>query len=409
MNLGIKSVGSYLKSKLSLRDPDGWEEKGMRSHTGEAVTAQAVNGLDTVWACVNLLAGTVGSLPLGVYQKTGRLLEPATDHPLYNVLGMSPNFDLSADEFIEFLGASIELRGNAYSEIKRNPSGAVIALDPIQPDTVTTRRNAKGQIEYRWIDESGKQRVEVDEKIWHIRGPFGTALGGKSAIQICKNTFGSAIAGEKAAGSVFRNGLATVGGVKMDKALNRKQRRELRENMREDYSGAKNAGTPMILDNGLDWVSISLSPEDLQLLSSRKYSVVQICRIFGVPPHLVQHTEGNTTLGTSITEQTLGFEKFSLRRRIKRIEGSAEKQLLTPAEYAAGFRIKFNLDGLLRADPKGRMDYYERGLRNGMFTINWTREKENLPPVPGGDQVRVQMQNVLLVDADGKITNPGDE
>jgi len=409
MKLDLKSVGGYLKSKLSLRDPEHWEEKGSRSHTGEAVTPAKIEGLGTVWACVNLLAGTVGSLPLGVYRKNGRLLQAVPEHPLYNILGFSPNFDLSADEFIEFLEASLELRGNSYAEIKRNTAGRIIALDPIMPDTMSTRRTSRGQIEYRWTDENGKRRVEVDEKIWHIRGPFGTALGGKSPLTVCRNAFGSALASEKAAGSVFANGLATVGGVKMDKALNKKQRKELREHLREDYSGAKNAGTPMILDNGLDWVSISLSPEDLQLLTSRKYSVVEICRIFGVPPHLVQHTEGNTTLGSSISEQTLGFEKFSLRRRLKRIEGAAEKQLLTPEEYASGLRIKFNIDGLLRADPKGRGEYYEKGLRNGYLTINEVREKENLPPVEGGDMPRVQMQNVLLVDADGNITKPGDE
>lgn len=408
MKLSVKSFTSYVRTKLSLRDPENWTEKGARSHSGEAVTPANVVGLSTVWACVTLLAGTTGSLTLGVYKKNGRVLEAATDHPLYNILAVDPNYDQAADEFWEFMQAAIELRGNAYAERKRGVLGNLVSLDPISPEKMETRRLATGEIEYRWIDDAGKQRIVTDKDMLHIRGPMGTPLGGKSCLAACANVFGGAIAADKSSQRAFRNGVSTGGGVEMDKALNPKQRKELREHLRDDYSSATNAGTPMILDNGLKWKSISLSPEDLQMLETRKFSVEEICRIFGVPPHMVQHMEGNTTLGSSISEQTLAFVKFSLRRRLKRIEKALQKQLLTPADKAAGIRIKFDLRGLLRGDDKGRAEYYERGIRNGYMTINEVRELENLPPVDGGDEVRVQMQNVLLVDADGNVTKQGD-
>lgn len=396
MKLNIKSFAGYVKTKLSLRDPDHWAEKGSSSHSGEAVTPANVVGLSTVWACVTLLAGTTGSLTLRVYKMNGAILEPATKHPLYNILSVDPNYDQAADEFWEFMQASIELRGNAYAERKRGVMGNLVSLEPIMPEKVSTSRLRTGEIEYRWIDDAGKQRIETDKNMLHIRGPMGTPLGGLSPLTACAQVFGGAIAADKSAQRSFRNGISTGGGVEMDKALNAKQRKELRENLRDDYSSATNAGTPMILDNGLKWKTISLSPEDMQMMETRKFSIEEICRIFGVPPHLVQHMEGNTTLGSSISEQTLGFIKYTLRRRLKRIEKALEKQLLTAADKAAGIRIKFDLRGLMRGDDKGRAEYYEIMLRNGVYSINQVKELEGLPPVEGGDESRVQMQNVTL-------------
>ena len=391
------------------RDPDHWAEKGSRSHTGENVTPAKVAGLSAVWACVTLLSGTVGSLPIRVYQNNNGILEPATNHPLYKIVSVDPNFDQAADEFWEYMQASIELRGNAYAEKKKGVAGNVVALEPVSPEIMSVRRLDNGSLEYRWTSSNGELKVRTDEDMLHIRGPMGTPLEGKSPLSACTNVFGNAIAANKSAGRSFNSGIATGLAVKLDKALNPKQRKDLREHLRNDYAGAINAGTPMILDNGLDATTISLSPEDLQMLETRKFSVVEICSIFGVPPHMIGHTEGNTNLGSSISEQTLAFVKFTLRRRLKRIEKSLEKQLLTPADRVAGIKIKFDLRGLLRADDKGRAEYYERGLRNGYMSINEVRAQENLPPVEGGDDVRVQMQNVLLVDANGNVTKQGDE
>lgn len=396
MKISVKSLTGYIRTKLSLRDPDHWASKNSASDTGEIVTPGNVTGLAAAWACITLLSGTTGSLPLVVMKPEGNVLVPATDHPLYKVLAIDPNYDQASDEFWEYMQASIEIRGNAYAERKWGAAKNLIALDPIRPDIVQTRRLESGEIEYRWTGSDGKPRVRLDKDMLHIRGPMGSPLGGASPISACKNVFGVALAADKSAGRAFKNGISVIGGVKMDKALNPKQRKLLRESLRDDYSGAVNSGTPMILDNGLDWKQISLSPEDMQMLETRNFSVEEICRIFGVPPHLVQHMAGNTALGSSITEQTLAFVKFSLRRRLKRIEKSVQKQLLSPADKAAGIRIKFDLRGLMRADDKGRAEYYEIMVRNGIYSINDCRELENKSPVPGGDEPRVQMQNVTL-------------
>lgn len=406
MKLSLKSFVSYMAVKLSLRDPENWREPGARSTSGEAVTPNSALGHATFWACVNLICGTIGSLTCQVTETIDGTTLPATSHPLYNLLRSSPNYDQTGVDFWEYMSASLEIHGSAFAEIKSRETGAITSLIPLRPDLVNVTRRADGTIVYRWY-ENGVENVATDDKILHIRGPFGNPLGGASTLAICRNSIGNAIATDKAAGAVFQNGMRPSGAIKMEQALTKEQRKETEELLEAKYVGAMNAGRPIILDNGLDYAQISLSPEDAQMLDSRRFSVEEICRIFGVPPHMVGHTENSTSWGSGIDKQTIGFQKFTLRRRLKRIEAALEQQLLTPADRARGIGIKFNIEGLLRADPEGRAKFYESALRNGWMNVNQVCKLENLPPVPGGDVNRVQAQNIPLVEADGlKIGGP---
>jgi HK97 family phage portal protein len=128
-----------------------------------------------------------------------------------------------------------------------------------------------------------------------------------------------------------------------------------------------------------------------------------VCRIFGVPPHMIGHTEKNSSWGTGIEQQTLAFQKFALRPRLKRIETALEQQLLTPEDIVTGVSIQFNLEGLLRGDSGARTAFYASGLQNGWLTINEVRAREGLPPVTGGNVPRMQMQNVPITEAGGKV------
>ena len=128
---------------------------------------------------------------------------------------------------------------------------------------------------------------------------------------------------------------------------------EVDEMIQEKYAGAMNAGRPLILNHGMKYESITMNPEDAQMLESRAFSVEEICRFFGVPPFMIGSTQKSTVWGTGLEQQTLGFQKFTLRRRFKRIEMALEKQLLTAADRARGVTIEFNLDGLLRGDSAG--------------------------------------------------------
>ncbi len=357
-------------------------------------SAAAAVGLTSTWACVSFWAGNIASLPIAIQRKGANgVAVDDTSHWLYWLLHDSPNYDQSAYDFWEFMVASIELRGNAYAEIGRNDSGAIISLTPIAPDTMSVARLKGGDLLYRWVDAEGPRR-EIQTEIFHVRGFGGTALGGVSPLAACRQAFTSAVATDRAASTMFANGARPSGVLSTDKVLTGDQRPTLEGLLQEKFVGSVNAGRPMLLDNGLKWEQLTIDPRDAEMLESRRFSVEEICRVFEVDPHLVGQTQGNTSLGSSISEQTRSVLTFKLRKRLKRIEGALNKQLLTPADRRAGVSIKFNVEAFLRADSLSRAQYYD--IMQQFMTKNEVRALEGLPPVDGGDVLMAQMQDIPL-------------
>lgn len=410
--LGLERDGGERKDVIAWRGGVASTENEANFVTNQVTVAEAADyralssgnaiGLAATWACVNLLAGTIASLPLMVYRTDARgVRKVARDHPLYFILHTSPNYDQTTVDFWEYQVAGIELQGNAFALMEKRGDGSIISLTPVRPDLVKAKRRSNGEIEYRWT-EDGQQRVVNGPDMLHIRGPLGNPLGGASALSVCRPSFDSAIHADRASATVFANGIQPSGIFSTDPSisLNKDQRREFDDHLRERFIGARNAGRPLLLDRGMKWQALSINPEDAQMLESRKFGVEEICRIFGVPPHMIGHTESSTSWGTGLEQQTLGFVKFSLRRRLKRIEMALEKQLLTREDRLNGITIEFNLEGLLRGDSASRAAFYQSGLQNGWRTINEVRALENLEPVEGGDVPRMQMQNVPLTGAE---------
>lgn len=403
MNI-LGTIGNAIR-RLSLTSADVSLEAGRTGDAGETVTENSAMSLSAVWACVNLLSGTISSLPLMVYRRgKDGARTVAADHPLYRLLHDRPNYDQTALDFWDFICGSIELWGNAYARIERSGS-RITALVPIQPDCMTVRRLTSGTLEYRW-SANGKSFVGTDKTVLHIRGPGGNPLGGMSTLDFGRHTFSLARAAEKTVGTTFQNGLRPSGVLKFDKFLTPDQRQIARDEIAAKV-GADRSGRPLILEGGSAWQQLTINPKDAQMLESRGYSVEEICRYFGVPPFMIGHTEKSTSWGTGIEQQTLGFQKFTLRRRLKRIEQALAQQLLTPVEIADGLSFEFNIEGLLRADSAGRAAFYLTMTNMGAMTINEVRALENLPPVEGGDVPRMQMQNVPITQNAGIGHNGG--
>lgn len=360
---------------------------------GVPVNETTVLNLSAAWACVNLLAGTIASLPLMVYRTDpngDRAV--AKDHPLYRVLHDSPNLDQTAMDFFEGGVAALELRGNMHARIGRL-GDRIVSLSPIARPSV--RRTSSGALRYSW-SEDGKHYDEPAENVLHVRGFGGSPLGGLSTIAFGRQVFGVSSAAHLSAARTFRNGARPGIILSFKEWLKKEQRDPLEKALEDKFTGAINDGRPFVAEGGSTVQTLGFSPEDTQLLASRGFGVEEVCRFFGVPPHMVGHTEKSTSWGTGLKDQTEGFVKFALRKRLKRIEQAVMKQLLTPADRAAGIVVEFNLEGLLRGDSEGRASFYESGLRNGWTTINEVRRREGLPPVEGGDVPRMQMQNVPI-------------
>ena len=366
---------------------------------GEVVTPRASLGLSAVWACSNLISGTLSSLPFELTLATdGGVAKAATDHPLHSVIYESPNFDQTALDFWDFMNLSIELWGNAYASVVRE-GRRIVALYPIKPDAMVVRRLANGPLEYRWTD-GGKSYTQLDRNVLHIRGPGGNALGGMSTLSFGLQAFSSALAADRAAASMFKNGLRPSGIIAFKEWLNPSER-ERAGSLVEKYVGAVNSGKPFIVEGGMQYSHLSISPEDAQMLETRQFSVEEICRFFQVPPALIGHAGSSTAWPTSVDQQVLMFTKFYLRRRVKRIEQAVRKQLLTPEDRAKGYSPRINMDGLMRGDSSSRAAFYQTMTQIGAMTINEVCDIEGLPRKPGGDVPRVQMQNIPITQTEG--------
>lgn len=390
-----KAMG-FVVTRLSLVHREGWPIEN--STAGEPVTAASVMGLSAAWSCVNVIAGTLGTLPFEVWRTNPRtgFPEAAPGHWL-SILLRRPNLEQTRIDLLEYMSVSLELRGNAYVRKGRlTDAGRIVSLTPINPDDVYVYRDRNTRmIRYRVRDDRGQVEELTAREIWHVRGPGGDPLGGMSTIAFGRNSFGLSQALDKAASSTFRNGVKPSGVLSFQDWLTEPRRRDARKEI-DGFKGAAEAGRPLVLEGGVTWQQLSFAPEEAQMLQSRNFGVEETCRWFGVPPVLAGHTEKVSAWGTGILEITQGWVKYGLRRRIKRLEMSGDQDLLSAQELGEGYFLRYNLDALLRADSAGRAKFYEIMTRAGLMTINECRKLEGLPPVPGGDVPRMQSQNVPI-------------
>lgn len=381
--------------------PEFWAngvQAGGAGMAGEVVTASSAMALSAVWGCANLISGTISSLPFEMHRRGSSGMSGVADqHPLHGVIYESPNFDQTALDFWDYLCLSLELWGNAYARVERS-GDRVVALYPVQPEAMTVTRLSTGALDYRW-SQDGRYFQRSDRDVLHIRGPGGDPLGGMSTLKFGREAFSSALAADRAAGGMFKNGLRPSGVIKIKEWLTPEQRALTDQRLAEKYMGAVNAGRPFVAEGGMEYQHISISPEDAQMLETRQFGIEEICRFFGVPPVMIGHSGASTAWPTSVEQQMITFQVYTLRRRIKRIEQAVSKQLLTAEDRAAGFSARFNLDALLRGDSASRSAFYGAMSQIGAMTINEIRARENLPPVPGGDVPRMQMQNVPITQA----------
>jgi HK97 family phage portal protein len=387
------------RTKLSIDDPNGWDLG--TSSAGKSVHPNNAMQLATAWSCVRLLSETVGTLPIAIYRRSADgSKEAIPEHPLYRLLHDSPNADQTAAEFWEAKVAGLCLWGNGYAE-KRFAGARLTSLEEMRPDCTGVRRDNNGARVYDFNDR-GRTETLPEEKVFHLRG-FGVGGdAGLSPISYARETLGTAMAAEEAAGKLMANGLQQPLVIDSGKArLDREQRKDLTA-LFSKFAGSSNAGKVIVLEQGMKPVSLAFNPDDAQLLETRAFHVEEICRWFRVPPFMIGHTEKTTSWGTGLEQQMIGFLTFSLRPYLARIEQAAKKQLLSPADRAAGVYIEFSIEGLLRADSAARADYLSKKLQNGSLMPNEWRALDNQPPVPGGDQLFVN-STLVPMDRAGQV------
>lgn len=385
----------WLGIPIHLTDGNFWAMWfGQQSVSGELVTETTALRLSAVWGCVRLIAGAIATLPLNLYEKKGTGRRLATDHPLFPLLKMQPNADMTAVQFWEAFIVSMLLPGNGFAQKMRRGDGALTALELLLPARTTVKRQPDGSLLYRTIDFQGKSHDLAEGEIFHVPGFTLDGVFGLSSIQYGANVLGNAMSAERASGTLFANGMRIQGVFEFDHVVKENQRDQFKKSL-DAYKGAINAGGTPLLEAGIHYKSITMNAEDAELLGSRGYSVEEICRWFQVPPFMVGHGEKANGWPSSIEQQMIAFITFTLRTWLKRIEQGISKSLLRPEERAR-YYAEFALEGLLRGDSSARKEWYNTLIRAGVMSRNEAREKENMEPAEGGEVLTAESNLVPL-------------
>lgn len=372
------------------RQGSGTQEPGPRGYSepsAAAVTEDSAYQLSAVWACVRLISQTVASLPVDVYRRTSTGRETVTDHWFAGLMAHKPNQYQTRYEFLEYMMGNLVLHGNCYAKIVRF-QGRIIALVPLAATQVETKLIDGGVVHLYTRD--GTTEALAAESVWHVR-MNGDWLVGRSPLLFGRNIFGIAQAAESTVTRVYSNGAKRSGVLKMDRLLTPTQREEIRKAygaLFDSITTGNDRGV-VVLEAGMTFDPVSMTPEEIELLSSRKYQIDEICRWFGVPAILVNQNEGSTTLGSSTAEIIQAFYKLNLRPYLEAIENSAQVHLFGQAESRT-YEIAFDFEALLRASFAERIDAYDKAIKGAIMSPNEARRKEWLPDMKGGEKLYIQ-------------------
>jgi HK97 family phage portal protein len=371
-----------------LSDPAQWFIDWMRGG-GETYTGTPVNELNAVrqtavFRCVSIIANSIASLPFGVYKRTPDGRKPASDHPIHRLIHDQPNSITTSFTFKQLITAGLLTNGNGYAVIGRNQGGNVLDLFQVPPQDVTVDRLGKepGSFRLRYEVRIDNQRFyPAQEQMLHVPGLGFDGIKGISVISaVARQSIATALTLEEVTARLHGRGLRPSGVVEQATGMKPDALARLKAAFEGTFGGAAEAGGTVILDKGLKWSPMSISPVDAATLESRRFQVADIARVFGVPLHLLNETEKSTSWGTGLEEQVKGFVEFVIGPWLAAIEQEFNRKLFRDPYYC-----KFNVGGLLRGDSKAQGEYFQKAISYAWMTPNEVREVLELPREEGGD------------------------
>ncbi len=385
---------------------------GTKTEAGVAVTPQRALTLPAVWSCVNIIASSIASLPLHVYER----LEPrgkrrAPEHPLYRLLHDAPNDQMDSLTFFEVLTAHLLTWGNAYAEIEFNGAGTAIGLWPLLPDR--TKPERKNGVKHFVVSNSGMEAITLPAwKVLHVAGLGFDGLRGYSPAAMLKQSLSVGMAAETFAAKFYGSGLNPGTVLMHPQRLSPEAQARLRAEM-EAHTGLSRAQRVMVLEEGLKLEKLGIPPDDAQFLESRLFQVRDVARIYRVPRYMLADNEGGASYA-SVEAQGIDFVRHTLRTWLVRWERALNLQVIDEAERDSYF-AEFNVDGLQRGDLPSRTASYAVLRQWGLLSYNdyAENENENPDPTPYGDMKLVPLNMVpagmleQIVAAQAKVADGG--
>lgn len=361
---------------------------------GVTVTPETAMRSTAVWRCVTLIAGALMTQELGVYRLTEKG-EPIRvyGHPYERFLIHEPNDEMSGATFVENTAIQLLLRGNGYGLIRQARNGAMTSIDFYFPGRVHPFRSGK-QIWYRFTNDDGSVEDHHASYVLHFKGPGLSADGIRALSPISHHaqSVGISLAARDYEAGQFERGLLTNDFFTFAEAMSKEQRAEFKSYLRNRAQGVANAHNPLLLEKGAEWKQVSVTAKDAQLLELLQYSVVDVCRIFGVPPNMAGETSATSNYGTGVEQQRIGFDQWTILPHKVRIAGEWSRKLFpVVGAKLPDFFVWWNDDFLRSGDSKAIAAYLRAALGGnqlpGWLSQNEARRLVNQPPIDGGDEV----------------------
>lgn len=403
MNGFVKRVAGLMVRKSGfLAQPPRWFREALgveMTHAGVEVSPDTAMTSATVAACVRLLSESIASLPLFVLRRTGESKLKAPEHPAYRLLHDRPNVYQTSYTWRQTAMSQVLLHGNAYALIERGANGEPLALWPLDPARVLVRAEG-GEIRY---EVPGPLKLIVPfADMLHFKGPSLNGITGESIISMARQGIGLDLALGQHGASLFKNGARPGLILKTQGRLSESVRASTEEWLKR-FSGSLNSGKTVLLEGGFDVERPGYSNQDSEYILSRNFTVQEVARWFRIPPHMIGDP---TRLAYASSESEMNaFLTHTLRPWLVNLEAEINFKLFgdDPQHFA-----EFDSNGVARGDQAARYSAYETGLNSGFLTVADVRRWENLPEIPGTDQLlppasaRGVMKSVVR-DAEGRI------
>lgn len=390
MDVLARLLSGGLQANTPAPDHDFWYQPigaSAMSTAGVRVNAEQAETVSAFYRGVWLLSSSVAMLPLIVYKRlTDGGKERATNHPLYDLLHTQPNGWQTSFEWRRMMMRHIVLRGNGYNLIVEGRRGFADALVPLHPDLVTPEQLDSGRIIYKVRNiKTGISKTYTQDEIFHLRGVSDDGVTGKSVIAWARDSLGLAMATEGYAARLFSNGAMHGGVIKHPGVLNTEASNRMAESFRQATSGVHNAHRPVVLEQGVDWAPVTMTGEDSQYLLSRKFSVTEMARWLGVPPHKIFDLDRSTN--NNIEHQSIEYVVDDLMPWLVLWEQAIARDLILATQT---YFAEFLVEGLLRGDSAARGEFYSKLFQVSAISGNEIRAKEGMNRVENGDTYYVQ-------------------
>jgi len=345
--------------------------------------------LTSVWNAIRLLSESVSSLPITVYRKenNGDKVEDVNNR-IYNLIKFKPNNFQNKITFFEYVMFSVLTDGNAYVQIVRDNSANPVQLIPLNPSNVNIFIK-ENELFYQMDGGSVLDSADV----LHIKLITDNGIEGLSPIDQCAKAINWNLSIEEFGSTFFKNGAKPSSVLSTDRALSETAIERLKNSFNSSYAKLKSSNSTIILEEGLTFKPISISPEQAQFLASRQFGIEEIARIFNIPPHMLKDLSKSSF--NNIEMQSQEYVTYTLMPYLTRIEQEMNLKLFRTNELGKTF-VEFNVNGLLRGDVKTRNEAYKTAIQNGYMSINEVRQKENLNSIEGGDQHFIQMNMTTI-------------